>query len=515
MDSTAGAGQRQARALGRTISIRGISKRFGETQANSNISFDIRGGSIHGIVGQNGAGKSTLMKVIFGLERPDAGEILFDDVPLHVDSPRAALAKGIGLVAQELALVDELTALDNLILGHEPGRGPFIDRAKALATANSIEASLGFALPWQRPVSELSIAEKQQIEVLRLLMLGADTLIFDEPTAALAPPQVAAFLELLKRLSGEGRTIVFISHKLREVFAICDDITVLREGQHVGTFPAAGVDVQRVSTLMVGAQLSEVSDTGNAPGDPVLTVEALTYRDARGIYRFRDVTCSFRAHAITGVCGVTGNGQEQFMQALAGVIRVTDGAVNLNGAVITSQNVNNRRNAGIAYIPADRKSEGLAQVASVLENCIAGFQYVLARGRWLTKSTMRRHAAALLESFEVVHGDLSAPVSTLSGGNQQKLMLGREIMHAPAVLLASQPTRGVDIGGIQTIHQMLRRERDRGAAVLVESEDLDELLTLSDEVIVFFGGRLVATFHQPFDRQLIGEAMVGAGAYAN
>lgn len=501
--------------MGRTISIRGISKRFGETQANSNISFEIRGASIHGVVGQNGAGKSTLMKVIFGLERADDGEILLGDTPLRVDSPRAALAHGIGLVAQELALIDELSALDNLILGHEPGRGPIIDRAEALRTANTLEASLGFTLPWNKLVAELSIAEKQQIEVLRLLMLGADTLIFDEPTAALAPPQVAAFLDLLRRLSAEGRTIVFISHKLREVFAICNDITVLREGKHIGTFPADTVDIARISTLMVGESLNEVVDADNLPGAPVLVVGSLTHRDSRGVHRFRDVTWSFRAHAITGICGVTGNGQEQFIQALAGVIPATEGEVQLNGTPITTESVSGRRRAGVAYIPADRKSEGLAQTASVLENAIAGFQYLLARRRWLSKSVLQSHASKLLDQFEVVHGDVNAPVSTLSGGNQQKLMLGREILHTPIVLLASQPTRGVDIGGIQTIHQMLRRERDRGAAVLLESEDLDELLSLSDEVIVFYGGRLVATFQRPFDRQAVGESMVGAGVHAN
>ena len=412
-------------------------------------------------------------------------------------------------VAQELALIDNLSALDNLILGHEPVRGPFIDRRRALAQAKQLEGQLGFELPWDALVADLSVAQKQQIEVLRLLMLGADTLIFDEPTAALAPPQVVTFLDLLKRLASEGRTVVFISHKLREVMAISDVVTVLRGGRQVGSFPVADVTVEKLSVLMVGESLGKDPADDNTPGAVVLEVRDVDYWDSNGVVRLRNVSHAFAAHAITGICGVTGNGQEQFVEVLAGLVSSQSGRILLGDSDIAGLDVAARRGAGIAYLPPDRKSEGLAQTASLVDNAVAGFQHRLATRGWLSRASAEGHARSLLADFDVLHGDIASPVSSLSGGNQQKLMLGREIMHAPTVLLAAQPTRGVDIGGIQRIHQLLRRERDRGAAVLLASEDLDELLQLSDEIIVFFGGQLVATFHRPFDRRAIGDAMVG------
>lgn len=496
--------------MGRAISIRGISKRFGETQANVDISFDVRGGSIHSIVGQNGAGKSTLMKILFGLERADAGTVLTDGVPWRARSPRDALASGVGLVSQELALIDELSALDNLILGHEPGIGPFLRRKQALEAARNLEQQLGFALPWEALVADLSIAQKQQIEVLRLLLLGVDTLIFDEPTAALAPPQVAAFLELLQKLSSDGRTIIFISHKLREVFEISDAITVLRSGRHVGTYAASDTTINEVSALMIGEALDAPADETNLPGRPVLRVADLGYRGPRGVQHFQAVSHDFKEHAITGLCGVTGNGQEEFMEALAGLVRTSSGTVTLDGSDVTSGNVSDRREAGITYVPPDRKSEGLAQTASIADNALAGFQRQLSTNGWLSNTVVQKHAESVLTTHNVLFGNLQDPVSSLSGGNQQKLMLGREVQHVPKVLLAAQPTRGVDIGGIQKIQQMLRNERDRGCVVILASEDLDELLQLSDELLVFYSGRLVGVFARPFDRAAIGNAMVGA-----
>lgn len=497
-----------------TLSLTGVSKRFGSTQANADITFDVELGSIHSIIGQNGAGKSTLMKLVFGLERPDTGTIKLRGVDLRVNGPRDALRAGIGFVAQELALIEQLSALENLVLGNEPTRGPLLDLGEALKRAQAIEKQLGLAIDWQAKVSTLSIAEKQQIEILRLLLVGADILILDEPTAVLAPPQVTALLDLLRKLRSEGKTIIFISHKLREVMAISDRISVLRAGKHLATFAGGEKSIDEISELIIGAAVAKSEARHGELGPAVLFVERLSHADAHRVQRLRDVDATFRSRAITGVCGVAGNGQREFMSALAGLLATESGCIRLGLDEISEASVRERREAGIAYIAADRKGEGLAPIASVTENAIAGFHWALSRFGWFKRDAVRQHTSQLLERFDVVHSDVNAPVSSLSGGNQQKLMVGREILHEPKVLLAAEPTRGVDLGGIRKIHEFLVHARDTGAAVILASEDLDELMDLSDEILVFYGGRITATFERPFDRAAIGNAMIGLAHHA-
>ena len=491
------------------IKLQSISKSFGKTQANKEISFDIEVGSIHSIVGQNGAGKSTLMKILFGLETPDSGEIFLDDELLTIDSPRAALSLGIGLLQQEFSLIDDLTGIENLILGNEPVGKFFIDYEAALARAKELQTKLNLQIPWEEKISTFSMAQKQQVEILRLLAYGANVLILDEPTAVLAPLQIQALMDLLFLLKKEGKTIIYISHKLQEVMQISDRITVLREGIEVSTLPISEANLERIANMIVGETFHKAASSFGFPGDAVLSIRNLSYRNAKNFEKVRNVSVEIPSRSITGICGVAGNGQEEFVHLLAGLARPTTGSIILTGQELANTSVRNKRRQGIAYISPDRKSEGLAMSGSLVENAVGGFQFLLARYSWLRKKDLLEHSKKILERFDVAHGDLSNSVATLSGGNQQKLMVGREITHNPKVLLASQPSRGVDLGGVNRIHEFLRDVRDSGTAIVLASEDLDELIEMSDRILVFFNGEISGTYTHPFDRQQIGRSMLG------
>jgi ABC-type uncharacterized transport system ATPase subunit len=496
-------------ALIKKISIQNISKTFGSTRANINISFDIAMGSIHSIVGQNGAGKSTLMKVLYGLENADQGTIAFDSQVVSIRSPRESLDLGIGLVQQELSLVDELTALENLILGNEPIKQGRLDLSKAEVMAQQIQRNLDLKIPWHERTSKLQVAQKQQIEILRLLSRGAEILIFDEPTAVLAPKQIQALLDLLLKLKSDGKTILFISHKVLEVLAISDSITVLRAGEHVGTFPRGDISESQLAELIIGEKIADAESTYGTNGDVILSADGISYRSPEGVTRVNSVSIDFRASHITGICGVAGNGQEEFVRMLIGILRSNSGSIRLEGREIGNASIGRRRAAGMSYISSDRKNEGLAALGTITENSIGGFQKILEKFGWLSKKGVARHTQLLLERYDVKHSDLNNPISSLSGGNQQRLMVGREILHEPKVLIASQPSRGVDLGGVSKIHELLRAQRDFGTSIVLASEDLDELMELSDSIAVFYNGEVIRVFDRPFDRRLIGNAMLG------
>ena len=460
------------------------------------VDFAASPGSIHGIVGGNGAGKTTLMRILQGLEQPDAGRVIVDDVPVVLADPAAAFARGIGMVHQEFMLVDSLTLLENLILGREPARCGVIDRASALAAAERLAASAGVQLDWDATVAEAPVHLRQTVEILRLLYRGADVLIFDEPTSVLAPQQVHDLLALLRHLRDEGRTILFISHKLDEVLAVADRITVLRAGRVVATTTPAQTDVASLAQLMVGEAVAPPRRAHvTARGAAVLSVHALGALDARGVRRLIGIDLDVHPGEIVGIAGVGGSGQDELVTALVGLRRAVAGTIVLDGANVTGASVASRRRAGLGYVSADRAHEGLSQQASISDNVLAGRHRdaPFARHGVLHPSVVRAHVAKVLALFSVMHGDAADPVGSLSGGNQQRVAIARELDRAPRLLVAAQPTRGVDIAGTAFIHARILAYRDAGGAVLLVSEELDQLLALADRILVLYRGRLGGT----------------------
>jgi ABC-type uncharacterized transport system ATPase subunit len=487
-------------AAGVRIGARGITRRFGPVVANDGVTLDVAPGTIHAVIGENGAGKTTLMRILYGLDRPDAGTVVLDDVPVRLAGPAAAAARGIGMVHQELKLVDELTLLENLILGREPTRGGRIDWTRARADADATAREAGVELDWGQPADRASVATRQRLEILRLLYRRADVLILDEPTAVLAPPQVAELMRLLRALRDRGRTIVFISHKLREVLELADTITVLRGGRVIGTVPVAGVDPDRLVRMMVGEAVPTVRTApGGGAGEPLLSVSRLHARDAGGRPRLHGVDLEVRAGEIVGIAGVAGNGQDELVESIVGLLRPDGGAVTVGGADVTYAPVAERRRRGLAYIPADRRRDGLSLTSSVTENAIAGDRRAdgLARAGWFRPGARARRAREIVERYRVRAGGLDAPAQSLSGGNQQRLILGRELERGPRVVVASQPTRGVDVKGSAYIREQLLALRGRGTGVLLHSEELDELAALSDRIVVLAGGRVAGEVAGP------------------
>lgn len=497
------------------IGARGVSRAFGSVRANVDVSVTVRQGSVHAIVGENGAGKSTLMRMLYGLDTPDAGAIIVDDADVTFSGPRDAIARGIGLVQQELAIIPELTLLENLVLGAEPRAGLVWDRKRALADARELAAVVGVEIEWDLSAAHASIAVQQQVEILRLLYRGADVLILDEPTAVLAPAQAAELLHLLLSLRAAGRTVIFISHKLDEVVEIADDITVLRSGRTVASFSRGEVDRAGLTELIVGDQAVEVRDEAGRPaiGEAVLVVDGLSAADDRGIQRLSGVGFSLHRCEIVGVAAVAGNGQEELAEAILGIRDSSSGSILLDGVDLTRETVRGRRRLGIRYVSADRKREGLGIDLSLVDNAIASSGLSrLGRAGWLRRSTVDARVRAVLDRAAVRFGTAKDPASSLSGGNQQRVVIGRETIDEPRVLIASQPTRGVDVRGIGYIHELLRQARDDGAAVLLFSEELDELHVLADRIVVLCQGRVAGTLPGDAPRAEIGRLMLGETA---
>jgi general nucleoside transport system ATP-binding protein len=499
---------------GLRLGVEHVTRAFGPVVANDDVSLSVRRGTVHAVVGENGAGKSTLMRILYGLDQPDSGSVLVDGRAVRLRGPAHGLALGIGIVQQELALVPELTLLENLVLGAEPRRGPFVDWDAARRRAGELADEAGVRIDWSAPAAEAPISIQQQVEVLRLLHRGADVLILDEPTAVLAPAQVDDLLRLLRGLREGGRTVLFISHKLDEVIAIADEITVLRGGRSVATVAASDVDRDRLAELIVGAHVPATRyEPARDVGEPVLRVDGLCADDDHRTRRLDGVSLDVRAGEIVGVAGVAGNGQDELVDCVVGLRRCHAGTVAVRGRDVTHAGVAAHRAAGMAYVSADRKGEGLVLDGSLVDNGIAGFHRgPLARHGWLSAARVRDHVTGLLDRYGVRPGSLRAPARTLSGGNQQRLVFGREMSHEPAVLVASQPTRGVDVKGIAYLHGELRRLRDAGAAVLLVSEELDELLALADRIVVLYRGRVAGVLPGGTDRARLGQLMLGGAA---
>lgn len=480
------------------IELRNISKRFGAVQANDRINIAVEPGTIHAIVGENGAGKSTAMRIAYGFYAPDAGEILVGGQVRRIATPSDAIALGIGMVHQHFMLVGTMTVAENIVLGAEPGSPFALDLRQADARIRELSEGFGLAVDPRAVVENLSVGQQQRVELLKALYRNAQLLILDEPTAVLTPQEVDELFAILRRMRAQGKTIVIITHKLPEVLAISDDVTVMRDGKVVGRVKTAETSAAELARLMVGRDvLLRVDKPKAAPGAVALSVRGLSVRTSDGAKAVDAVSFDVRAGEIVGIAGVEGNGQTELIEALAGLVEPgrLSGEVTLEGRSLMGLGARARREHGIAHIPEDRHRRGLLLEFGLDENGILGVHYrppitAYLGHAVLDEGEIHRRAVDILHRFDVRPPDPALPARALSGGNQQKLVIGRELELHPKLLLVAQPTRGVDIGAIEFIHRQLVALRDEGCAVLLVSAELEEVMSLSDRLLIIHNGRI-------------------------
>jgi general nucleoside transport system ATP-binding protein len=495
------------------LELRGITKRFPGVVANDSIDFDLRRGEVHALLGENGAGKSTLMNVLYGLYRPDDGEILLNGKPITFHSPGDAIRAGIGMVHQHFMLIPVMTVAENIVLAIEPRKaGVFLDYTAADESVRNIAQAFGFAIDPEAKVEDITVGQQQRVEILKALYRKADVLILDEPTAVLTPQEATELFGILKILQREGMSIVFITHKLNEVLEIADRITVLRRGKMIETVSREGATEANLARLMVGREvLFRVEKSQSKPGEPLLEVDDLRAVDDRGVETVRGLSLKVHASEIVGLAGVDGNGQSELVEVLSGLRRPTAGSMRIAGADATGAGVKETLDLGVGHIPEDRQRRGLVLDFTLAEN-LALHDYEKspnARYGWLFPRTLIARARGLLQRFDVRGGGAETPASALSGGNQQKVVLAREISREPRVLLAAQPTRGLDVGAIEFVHRQLVAARDTGLGVLLVSLELDEILSLSDRILAIYEGRIVAEYGPDVTPEELGIAMTG------
>lgn len=498
------------------VEMRGISKRFGEVLANDHISLAIPDRSIHAIIGENGAGKSTVMNILYGFYAADEGEILIDGEQREINGPGDAIKLGLGMVHQHFMLVEPLTVTENIILGAEPTAGLSIDYRKARARVREISEQYGLKIDPDAHIANLSVGQQQRVEILKTLYRGARILILDEPTAVLTPQEVAEMFAILRGLRDQGKTIIIITHKLAEVLALSDNITVMRDGKVVGNLPTNEATAEGLARLMVGREvLLRVKKDEAKPQDAVLTVRGLTLLGVEGNPILDDVSFEVRGGETLGIAGVEGNGQTELIEILAGLRKATDGEVLLEGKCIDELDPRQRKRRGIAHIPEDRHRRGLLLTFDLAGNSILGVHrnHPISGAVLLNKDVIVERAERLVREYDVRPPNITLPARALSGGNQQKLIVAREFDIKPRLVLVAQPTRGVDIGATEFIHRKLIELRDAGAAVLLVSAELDEVLSLSDRVVVIYEGRLVGEVDpKSVSEEEIGLMMTGGKA---
>lgn len=495
------------------LEARGVVKRFGPLIANAGVDLTLRRGEILCLLGENGAGKSTLCNVLYGLYHPDDGELRVHGRPVRFGSSADAIASGIGMVHQHFQLISVLTVAENVVLGKEQRHGPFLDRVHARRQVTELAQGYGLAVDPDARIADLSVGAQQRVELLKALYRDAEILLLDEPTAVLTPQEVTEFFGVVRGLVDAGKSVVFITHKLKEVLAVADTVTVLRGGRVVGSVPAAEATEQSLATLMVGREVVFEVEKGPAhPGETVLEVGDLEVADDRGHVSVSGLSLSVRAGEILGIAGVEGNGQRELVEALAGMRPALAGQVRVDGRDMVGKSPREVEELGVGHIPEDRSKHGLVASYPITDNLVLNrySRPPFSRRLVMNRRALAAHARELVARFDVRTPGVDVPVATLSGGNQQKLVVARELAGRLRLLLVAQPTRGLDVGSIEFIHRQLIARRDEGTAILLVSAELDEILALSDRIGVLYRGRLAAVLDRAdATRERLGLLMAG------
>lgn len=476
------------------LEMRDIVKQFGEFRANDQINLQVKRGQIHALLGENGAGKSTLMNQLSGLLQPTAGDILINGQKVIVDSPSKAAELGIGMVHQHFMLIDAFTVTENIILGSEPVNGLKLNTKAAATEIKKLSEQYGLDVDPNALAGDISVGMQQRVEILKTLYRGADILIFDEPTAVLTPQEIDELMTILKGLAAEGKSVILITHKLDEIKAVADQVTVIRRGKSIDSFPVAGVSSQELADIMVGRSVTLFSTEKEPahPTDTILSVSDLTVKDARGVEVVKNLSLDFRAGEVVGIAGIDGNGQSEFISVLTGLMPTASGKVTLKGKDITNKKPRQITESGVGHIPEDRHRFGLELDMTLAENIALQTYYKapMSKAGVLDYDKINAHARELIEKFDVRTVNELVPASALSGGNQQKAIIARELDRDADFVIAAQPTRGLDVGAIEYIHQQLINQRDAGKAVMLVSFELDEILNVADRIAVISHGEI-------------------------
>ncbi len=481
--------------LSAVIEMKGISKSFPGIKANDDISLSVKQSEIHVLLGENGAGKSTLMNILYGLYQPDEGQIFVKGKAIHITNPNVAISHGIGMVHQHFMLVQPFTVAENIVLGSEPKKGTSLDLEKAIKDVEELSKKYELKVDPRAKISDISVGMQQRVEILKTLYRGADILILDEPTAVLTPQEIEELGVIMKSLVSQGKTIILITHKLKEVMAMSDRVTIIRRGRVIDTLDTEGTNIDELAEKMVGRKVSlQVEKSDKEASTPVLEVKGLKALDTRGLEAVKGVDFQVKGGEILGIAGVDGNGQTQLLQAITGLQKPTAGEVLLNGKEITSLPPKDVIQSGIGHIPEDRHKRGLVLNFSLAENSILGdHRNKKFRNRFgLNYAKIREYSRKLIHDFDVRTPNENVAARALSGGNQQKLIIAREVDRDPSLCIAAQPTRGLDVGAIEFVHKRLVDLRDSGKAVLLVSLELDEIMSLSDRIAVMYDGKIVA-----------------------
>lgn len=475
------------------IEMRHIVKKFGNFKANDDINLTLHQGEILALLGENGAGKSTLMRILSGLLEPTSGEIFVKGKKVEINSPTKAKELGIGMVHQHFMLMESFTVLENIILGHEPTNGIALDIKKAREQILKLSEKYGLAIDPDAQISNITVAQQQRVEILKVLYRGADILIFDEPTAVLTPQEITEFIQIIKNLAKEGKSIILITHKLSEIKAVADQVTIIRRGRDVGTFEVANVDDNRLAELMVGHHVNmKLNKKRVKLGREILKVENLKVKNTRGSFAVKKLSLNIHGGEILGLAGIDGNGQDELVEAITGLRHVNTGKVIINNQNMTNKKVRQITEAGVAHIPADRQKYGLILNLPLAENLVLQTYYKQPYSKHgiINHQAIYEHAEELIKKYDIRTTSAELPASDLSGGNQQKAIIARELDRNSDLIIAFQPTRGLDVGAIEYIHKQLLAERDAGKAVLLVSYELDEIMQLSDRIAVLHDGKI-------------------------
>jgi ABC-type uncharacterized transport system ATPase subunit len=493
------------------LELKKITKRFGSVIANDGLDLDIEKGQIHCLLGENGAGKTTLMKILFGLYSCDQGSIVLNGKPVKIESPSEAIALGIGMIHQNFMLVDRLSVAENIVAGCEPKSGFLLDMVKAKEDVKQLSEEYGLRLDPDAGVENISVGEQQRVEILKVLYRNADIFILDEPTAVLTPREVEELFSILRKLKSDGKTIIFITHKLKEAMAVSDQITVLRDGRKVGTVDTSDTNPNELAKMMVGRNvILRIDKREKHPGEIIFETRNLFATNPISHLRLRDINLIIREGEIVGIAGVEGNGQLELEEVLMGLREIDEGEILLNNRDISKMSTAKRREHRMVHIPSDRFRRGLIRSQNIEKNLILGSEWnrPFARRGILSQSAIREYSQRVIEEFDIRCSGSKEQIDSLSGGNQQKVIIARELSRDPKIIIAAQPTRGVDIGAIEYIHNVLIKMRDQNRGILLISAELDELMSLSDRILVIYEGEIVAE-GSDFKEEELGLLMAG------